>query len=147
MTTGLIPKSTEGAKSHSERLAVNLTDLDRLPAAARAALLGGKLDPKAENLARVAGKPEEVGVVFTCPLLKAACVCDVLRASDRNLGDNPIRVYVQAQPGAPWYRLPKDAILVYTKSDNSLVLNPELFPESGKLAELPYQPPKAERVL
>jgi hypothetical protein len=115
-----------------ESLAVNLFDLDRVDPTVRQILLAGKLD-----LTRVIrinpDRPDETAVAFTCDLLTAACICDVIRTHDRAAGDHPCRVYLRRSKA--WERLPGAAVLSVL-DDGKAVLNPDLFGS-------PVEPPRS----
>ncbi len=76
----------------AERLALNLFDCDRIEPIVRQMMLGGKL--VLEPIRVDPQRGDEVGVEFSCDLLTAAALCDVIRSHDRELGDRPTRVYV-----------------------------------------------------
>lgn len=91
-----------------ERLAVNLFDLDRMNPDVRAMLLGGKLDLAGGAIRVDDSRLDETGVTFSCDLLTAASICDVIRNQDRIVGDYPTRIYVFRRA---WSRLPGDEVL------------------------------------
>lgn len=122
--------------------------MDRIPHDARPIIIGKKVDPRKEALIRFdEDKRDEIAVPFICDLIRAASVCDVLRESDRGLGDSPTRVYIQSSPDTPWRKVPGDVVLVFSKGDGTLVLNPEYFPASTTIEQMPYQSLKPKRVL
>lgn len=87
-------------------------------------------------------RPDEVGVLFTCPLLAAACIGDTIRNHDRNAGDGPTRVYIFRKT---WTKVTSATVLSVVDKGGKVRLNPELFsPE--KVALAPLSPPKPRRV-
>lgn len=117
----------------SEKLAINLYDLDRLPPEMRIKLLKGRLDLNKENIidyeyttTNINGEKEkrvEKGSQFTCDLLAAALVCDIIRSYDRSVGDIETRIYLNKGDGI-WTKLSKNAILVVSGGKK---LNPKYF--------------------
>jgi hypothetical protein len=76
-----------------ERLCVNLWDILRMGHDIRWIMLGDNLDlDHALRMSRT--DPDEEGVMFTCDLLQAACLVDMVRNHDRMAGDYATRVYV-----------------------------------------------------
>jgi hypothetical protein len=119
-----MPKVTGTYRNESwERLAVNLFDLDRIQEEIRSMLLAGNVD--AAQLVKVnANRPGEIGVEFTCDLLRAACIVDTIRHHDRVSGDSITRVYVFKQ--SAWTRVSSETKLTRFIGDK-LVLNPQVF--------------------
>lgn len=113
-----------------EGLAVHIYDLERLDQQARQALFGGKLD-LTRGVRMSQDKADDVGIVFKCPLLEAACLLDVLRSEDRKLGQPETRCWVRRKG---WTRLPATAVLTLT-GDGELRLNPEWFPSAPVMAK------------
>ena len=108
-----------------EKLAVSLVDLDRVAPALRAGLLGGKLD--LSRAIRVGqDRTEDVpAVVFSCDLLTAATVCDILRSHDRQHGDPPTGLYICKDRA--WVRVTNDTVLTVVVGGKTR-LNPAVFP-------------------
>ena len=108
-------------------LAVNLWDVERIPAELQPTLLAGALN--LDSAVRLGNGPEDTGLVFTCELLKAACICDMMRSHDRQVGDKPTRVYYNK--GRGWRSVPSGATLTivrsYRKGERGVELNPLLF--------------------
>jgi hypothetical protein len=118
------------AEAQGVRIGICLFDLDRIDPGMRGLLLGGNLDLRRERVVRVdKDRPDETAVPFSCDLLKAASICDVVRGHDREAGDQPTRVYLKKDH---WRRLPADALLTLTV-DGGPALNPEWFPVEVKL--------------
>lgn len=108
----------------TERLAVNLSDLERLSQEIWIELrLRALLDPDKRNLVTFQ-EEREAAVRFKCDLLTAACICDTLREHDRRCKDYPTRVYIQRV--SAWERIPGDALLTLMV-DRQPRLNPKLF--------------------
>jgi hypothetical protein len=80
------------------------------------------------DLSRVVklGDPEEMVVLFKCPLLSAATACDTIRDLDRELERESI-TSVYLRRGARWVKLEDDARLTLTRQDTSVILNPSIF--------------------
>lgn len=108
-----------------ERLAVSLADLDRVAPALRAGLLAGKLD--LSQAIRVGqDRMEDVpAVVFTCDLLTAATICDILRSHDRQHGDPPTGLYINKDRA--WTRVTNGTVLTVIVN-GKVKLNPVVFP-------------------
>jgi hypothetical protein len=110
------------------RLAVNLTDLDRLSALTRRKLFAGRLDLDAPAVRLKGGA---VALPFLCDLLTAALIIDVARvAQDRDKA--PIRAYLRLDNG-PWRQLPASAVLTKIGTQGCR-LNYDLFPVLAKKA-------------
>lgn len=108
----------------SERLALNLEHLDRLPSEIRSNLLTGRVDLKIVKI-HVDRVNPEAAVLLTCNLLEAAKVCDVVRSYDRKVGEFPTQVYILKKN---WSRVPSSLHMTVVSGEN-VILNPELFPE------------------
>ena len=126
------------------RLAINLFDLhDRVPVVMRQKLLAGRLDLKRHIDMRFdrAKEADEAAVVFVCPLLEAAIICDWIRSNDRASGDYPTRLYIKRK--VSWTRIPSYVILTEVGDDGKCRLNPEEFSGfSGSI--LPLVAPKVK---
>lgn len=123
-----------------ERLAVAIADIDRMPADVRKKLLKDKLD--LENVIRHAGqlRQEEVpSVMFTCSLLTAAKICDIMRSNDRAVKDEPTRVYLKKE--LTWARVPLDKSLTITIG-HDVMLNPAVFAPDAPPTALKVPPTK-----
>lgn len=106
-----------------EKLAISLEDTDRLTDATRQKFLAGRLE-----VVRWLRLGEGEGAVqFTCDLLTAATICDILRSHDRECGDEPTRVYVN-RGGDAWTRVPGATVLTAVGPDGAVTLNPATFP-------------------
>lgn len=120
-----------------ERLSINLFDTDRL-----IGMLREKTLPLLDFSAAIPmdkDRPEERGVAFTCSLLQAAVVCDIIRSEDRKAGDVPTRIYLKRSPNRAWYKLGSEVILTLDIS----TLNREVFPSSEPVVIIPpSSPPK-----
>jgi hypothetical protein len=134
------PPAVEAAEKRKERLAVNIFDLDRLSPLVRGKLFrdgeGDRID--LTHAVRVGPEKDEAAVVFTCPLLTAATVCDILRSNDRKFNqeirerglkgheERQTRVYLFR--GRSWVPVPRDVILTRQTPDKQVILNPNVFP-------------------
>lgn len=115
----------------TEKLAINLFDLDRLPEDMRGSLLGGRLDTgTVVTIDR--NKVDEKAVIFVCTLLDAAQVCDIIRLVDLKAQDSITRVYLKRS--LVWIKLSSTQLLTVVQNGKS-VLNPELFPTPVELAK------------
>lgn len=128
------------------RMAVCLTDLDRLDPAQRQRMLKGKLDLTKIVQVTLPDRRQPVPcVAFTCDLLTAALVCDLLRDGDSRCDDVPTRVYVLKRES--WSRVPLDTRLTVAEC-GKVVLNRSFFAAevieafNGPLSQLP--PPVRE---
>ena len=104
------------------RLALSLEDVDRMVPEMRARLLHGKLDL---TLIRVGPKSNVPAVAFSCDLLTAATICDIIRSEDRKAGDSPTGVWVLRKS---WSRVSGNAVLTLV-TDAGIKLNPDAFSE------------------
>lgn len=141
-----MPKIPQLAES-TERLAINLFDIDYVSPELRARLLAGRLDLRRESIVRVNGDNiMETGVPFSCAthddLLSAATACDLLRSENRREGDKTIRIYVSKGNG--WTKVSGNTILT-VPIDGELHLNPEVF-QSAR-ASLPDLAPVPRKVV
>lgn len=117
-----------------ERLAVSLADLDRIDPSIRGSLLAGKLDlTKAIRVGQ--DRMEDVpAVVFSCDLLTAATVCDILRSHDRKVGDPPTGIYINK--ATSWSRVINSTVLTVLV-DGKARLNPAVFPPNDVILSGP----------
>lgn len=69
-------------------------------------------------------KKVEAAIVFICPLLHAALVCDIIRKHDRKVEAKPTRVYIRK--ARVWNRVSSTALLTVAKETDAQ-LNPEVF--------------------
>ncbi len=117
-------------------LAISLSDLMRLPPDMVTKLVKDRLD-----LSRtVAGGSEaDPAIVFQCPLLDAAMVCNIVRSQDKSTGDQPCRVYLNKNSSTNgWQPIRNDTELVVVV-DSVVELNPLLFDVPVK--QLPSRAP------
>lgn len=120
------PLSVEAKPEGVEAIAVVIADLDRIVPSIRQMALSGKLDlstPIRVDPERM----DETAVRFSCDLLTAATLCDVIRANDRKAGDHPTRVWVKRRA---WTKLPGTAMLTLIER-GAVVLDPEWFGAAG----------------
>lgn len=120
-----------------EQLAVNLFDLDQLDSAIKGKLLAGKVDTR--NPLRTdwdrKNIDDEVALIFTCDLLEAALICDIIRNLNRKVNDRPTRLYIKRKE---WSRIPSGIILTI-KDLNGTRLNPKVFDANHMTPALPPQ--------
>ena len=108
----------------TERLAVNLYDLDRVAPSLRASLVAPRLDlTKPIDMGWDRKSDDETAVVFNCDLLSAAIICDTLRSHDRAAGDSPTRVYLFKKV---WTRVASHVVLTELV-DGRCQLSPDVF--------------------
>lgn len=128
-------------KESRPRLAINLFDLDHLHPVVRASALAGKLGKEAVRVDDE--RMDETAVEFTCDLLTAASVLDVLRSEARKTDDPPIRAYIKKQGW--WQRIPHIAVLTRVR-EGKVELSPEWFPppalETAKMVAPAFRPIK-----
>lgn len=124
-----------------ERLAIWLDDIDRIAPELRDKLLSGRLDLTQTvrvgrgELQRHKSVP---ALVFTCPLLEAALVCDIIRSHDRKAKERPTELYINR--GTSWARLIYSAVLTAVV-DGKVILNPAVFPNVEVTVPLPAPKP------
>lgn len=110
---------------HEKRLAINMFDLSRVDESIRGVILRDKLDLRRESVILLdKNRLDETAIPFTCDLLSAACICDVIREHDRRAGDYPARVYYRR--ATVWEKLPATAILSLVRP-GKVILNPGVF--------------------
>ncbi len=118
----------EARHGEGRRLALNIYDLtDRCDPIIQQKV-GPLLDlkhPLRMDFDRKEGE-DEVGVAFSCDLLKAATICDLLRSHDREAGDRPIRLYLFRKV---WSRVPSGTVLTVLE-DGKPRLDPRTFAEA-----------------
>ena len=117
------PKTGPAVQERPERLAVALFDLDRIEPSIRKMILGGKLDLSVPFRVDAWDVAEDTMVPFSCPLIDAASICDVVRDRDRRAGDPPTRVAVFKQT---WQRL-SGTVLLTVMVKGKVTLNPAAF--------------------
>ena len=113
-----------------ERLAIRLDDVDKLPPEVRVGLLAGRLD--LDKILRVGQgeRAEDIPAVeFTCPLLEAALVCDMVRSYNRKVGDSPSEVYLHRGNDQSRYVRVIYADTLTVVVAGKPALNPKLFPK------------------
>jgi hypothetical protein len=104
-----------------ERLAVSLKDLNRMVPEVRRKMTEGKLD--LTEIVRVGEKENTPALAFSCDLLTAATICDIIRSEDRRVGDTPTGVWIFRRA---WTRV-GGGILLTIMVDGEVRLNPEVF--------------------
>jgi len=139
------PTTTAAAGlAREDQLAVNLFDVGRIDKTIAQMLLSGKLELDRSKVIRVdKDRMDETGVVFSCKLLDAACICDILRDHDRKAGEYPTRVYVRKKGCAKFVRLTHDAVLTEVVNGKP-VLRLRWFSKPTASAEVGGKP--AERI-
>lgn len=125
-----------GYTPRSERLAINLFDLKRVPPVLRGGVVKDLDLTTPVWIDR--NEQDEHAFVFTCPLLKAAAMCDMLRNADRQANATPARVYICR--ATAWQRLPRAAVLTFRR-DGHFHLSREVFPEDVELITEAAAPP------
>lgn len=141
------PKPAAPRDSRDERLAVNISDLERLDGAtlARMTMNNGasRIDWNAKvDLRDGDARSEEVAVEFCCPLFEAALILDAMRELDRRADERPTRVYVKRRS---WSKVSGPTPLTVPDGAGGFMLNPEVFPpvvtdrQLGALALVPQR--------
>ena len=111
-----------------QRLAVNLWDVERIGEQLLAAIRS-RLDLQREAVVSVDDEKDGDGrfvntaIPFNCPLLAAATLLDVVRSTDRRVGDVPTRAYLFRDG---WRRLTRYHVLTVVDGDK-VSLNPAVF--------------------
>lgn len=134
-----MPKATERGiggvlvKSETERkykLAVNLFDIGLLEPTVRDIMLGGKISLLKEDIVWVnTSRLDETAVLFTCDLVTAAALLDVIRSQGRNGFLPLIRAYINrnaADGKGSWSRLVHTEVLTVVEN-GKVKLNPDIF--------------------
>lgn len=116
------------------QLAIHLDDLDRIDSIIRQKMFKDRL-----NLVDPVTVNDGVALAFSCSLLTAATLADIIRSEDRKAGDMPTRIYLRNGSGN-WEAVPKNAIFTVTVKGN-IHLNPGLF-----CVQIPQEPPCITRV-
>lgn len=119
------------------RLAIDLKDLDRLDPVIRTRLLKGRLDlANPIQISKDRAIPDHA-IPFSCGLLSAATICDIIRSEDRKSGDFPTQLYIYK---TTWNRIPSHVALTI-QVKGSVKLNPTIFPAVAVTLIIP--PPQA----
>lgn len=105
------------------QIAVNLFDLDRVGEEMRTLMFGKSLKPTPIVIDK--NDETEVAVPFSCGLLRAAMMCDVVRGTDRKCGDPPTRVYLKRK--TTWTKVSGQALLTVVDDEEKCRLNPKMF--------------------
>lgn len=138
LPTKPVPTVVQEEPTRKERLAVNLFDLDRIDPLIRGVLLKDRL--VREPIKVDPNVIDEVAVEFKGSLLSAACVCDTIRARDKEAGDHPTRVYIYRSKA--WTKLSGSVVLseVVLINEHSMEcrLSPTVFPPP--IADIPRIP-------
>ncbi len=122
----------EKLEERKERLAVALSDLERLAEQMRLKLLVGRLD--LSQAIKVGDKDEVPAVVFSCDLLTAATICDMLRSYDRAHNDPATRIYINR--ALAWSKLADNVVLTLL-IDGKVKLHPLVFTEATRMGPSP----------
>lgn len=135
------PLSVEASESGVEAIGIT-TDLDHLIGPLRATVLK-MLAYDEPQRAMIDGKVEIV-LPFRggLDMRLAATSCDVIRQTDRTVGDVPTWTYIKRKT---WTRLPGNAILTLIERD-AVVLNPEWFGTAGTNGKMEHVALPARRV-
>lgn len=121
------------------KLAVSMEDLERLSPLARAGLTAGRLD-----LSRIVKVGEDrikavPALAFSCDLLTAAKVCDIMRAQDKKVEDKLTQVYVLKD--RVWSRVPWNVTLTVARQNGDgrpvVQLNPDIFGQAVEPVHAP----------
>ncbi len=124
-----------------ERLAINIPDISRMDEFVRQQALGGKIHSSPIHIDK--NVVDEIGVEFSCDLLTAAALCDIIRDGDRKRLEYPTRVYLnKGTTRSVWVRLPQDIMLSIVEK-GECKLNPKVFPEQLELAPITPLPTEA----
>ncbi len=135
-----IEPTNDAAETCSEKLSLNVYDLNNLDSLLRAKLLGGKLDK--DNPVLIDRNDEsETAIILTADLLVSATVCDIIRSEDRRLNETPTRVYLHRN--GSWTKLPRSVLLTIIEN-GKVILNPEIFTQ--EIIITPLVPKETEKV-
>lgn len=124
------PSSQE--KVRAERLAVNVIDLDRVE--------DGMVFRIAKSTVHSPihvdkNEKDEVAVEFSCPLLEACLMCDLVRSADRKAGREVTRVYLNKH--GTWVKVPEKAMLTMKLPGRASMLSPKVFADAVELVQGP----------
>lgn len=124
----------------TERVAVALEDLDRLDKQFKLNLLAGRLD-----LSTIVEPAKGVAcVVFSCDIISAAIVADLIRSDDRKNARTPSAIYMERN--TVWSAMKPDD--VWTVVVNDLIhLNPLIFPAPSDILQLGFKTPPKQKFL
>lgn len=139
------PVVRNGQPQRPELLAINLCDVERMPAIVREAVFGAGNNCKLDLTDAIRIDPsraDEVAVAFRCDLLTAALCCDVIRGHDRDAGDPSTRVYVFRKA---WSKLPSAAMLTQM-AGGKVQLHPSVFGGQQRTATPPPAPARRIRL-
>jgi len=120
----------------AERLAINLFDLDRLVDIIRQSLFNHGRNLILKPIVIDKDRRDETAVEFSCDLLQAATICDIIRSEDRKLKQYPTRVYYCRETA--WTKVSSDAVLTlqwFEEDGDRLALNPNVFKVEVELVE------------
>jgi len=134
----------ERQNGRKERLAINVYDLERAdePFLRRLELRKRLIDrPISMDEDKKEPDVKNVALEFSCDLLTAASICDVIRSHDQRSGDYPTRVYIFRK--SAWSQLSQSAILVETV-DDEMRLSRKVFPQEINVEDL--IPPPVQRL-
>lgn len=110
----------------TERLAIWVPDLDRIPEQMRAGILPHLDLAKVHRVGQGEKNEEQPAVAFKCPLLQAALICDLIRAHDSGAGERPTELYLN-RGGDRWPRVTYETKLTVMGPGGKFVLNPAVF--------------------
>lgn len=133
------------------KLGINLFDLDQVDPDLRKKLLVDKEGKERVNRANAVHVELDrisptMAVVFTCDILTAALVIDILRSECRRLGKELIRGYIN-RGGESWARLLSRQVLTILDENRKPQLNPEIFrPDEPVEPSEPIAPLEPERM-
>lgn len=137
-----MPKPIE---ERSEELAVNFLDLDRIhPELQMRLQLSKRLD--AGNPLKVE-QGKSIALRFTCPLLTAAMICDIMRKQCKKAGEPAIRVYLKRSDA--WVKLAESAVLTWVQHSEgtpTTFLSPVIFPSIVRPEDLVAPPVKVVKL-
>jgi len=129
------------------KLALNLFDTDRMAPELRSKLLAGKVNLKETVNVDLDRVQTSVAIVFTCDLLTAALVIDIVRSEDRKVNGPLTRAYIN-RGGTAWSRLPNNVVLTVAEAGKPTRLNPQIFAEKEEeVVLLPLIPRKPKKLI
>jgi hypothetical protein len=123
-------------------LAINIADTERLDPESRQKFFAGRLHDKFIDMRFDRAKDgDEAAVAFKCDLLTACIICDMIRSRDREMGDNPTRLYLKR---TSWSRVPNNVVLT-VMINGKCRFNPDFFPVKVDLGSLKPPTPLTRR--
>lgn len=118
-------------EDRTERLAIALEALERLPTAMRNEIIPKLHRDTLLRMGKGERKEDVPALEFSCSLLEAALICDIVRNHDRLAGESPADVYIHR--GTTWTRVIFSQVLTVLINGKA-ALNPAFFTNTNVAA-------------